>query len=72
MKKRLFAALLCLILVVSFAACDMEFGGLVGELLGEGGAIGGVIDRPDVEDSWIEETWVEDETVSYPMHLYAG
>lgn len=72
MKKRLILILVSLLLIGSFAACDMEFGGLVGELLNEGVlgegllgeidevTIGNVIDRPDVEDSWIEETWGEE------------
>ncbi len=36
MKKRLLIMLVCLLLVAAFAACDMQFGGLVGELLGGG------------------------------------
>ena len=36
MKKRIAIALVCVVLLCALAACDMEFGGLVGELLGEG------------------------------------
>ena len=68
MKKRVLVALLCLTLVSCFVACDMEFGGLVGELLSEGGAIGGVIDRPADVDPYpsIEETWIETDIMIEP------
>ena len=45
MKKRIFVALLCLVLLCSFVACDMEFGGLVGELLSDADLPeGGILD----------------------------
>ena len=81
MKKRLILILVSLLLIGSFAACDMEFGGLVGELLGEGGAIGGVIDRPADVDPYpsIEETWIETEILiettpglELPENVYPG
>ena len=36
--KRIAILLACLCMVCSLVACDMEFGGLVGELLGSGEA----------------------------------
>ena len=86
MKKRMLVALVCMILVASFAACDMEFGGLVGELLGEG-TVDNVIDLPGnvlpetaVEETWIEETWTAVDTFedigggssNIPTDIYAG
>ncbi|MBO5757139.1 MAG: hypothetical protein J6S28_05545 [Clostridia bacterium] len=35
MKKRIAIALVCVVLLCALAACDMEFGGLVGELLSD-------------------------------------
>ncbi len=82
MKKRLILILVSLLLIGSFAACDMEFGGLVGELFGDGGAIGGVIDRPadvfpypSIEETWIEtDIWIEETTpgLELPENVYPG
>ncbi len=45
MKKRLILILVSLLLIGSFAACDMEFGGLVGELLSDADLPeGGILD----------------------------
>ncbi len=72
MKKRIFAALVCLALVCSFAACDMEFGGLVGELLGDLNLPTDIEGRPlpdEILSDWAEsgtmpaETWWDEETV---------
>ena len=58
MKKRLILILVSLLLSGSFAACDMEFGGLVGELFGEG--VGDYIPSDDfVPETAVEETWIE-------------
>ena len=38
MKKSLFIPIIALCLIVCLSACDMQFGGLVGELLGSGEA----------------------------------
>ncbi len=85
MQKRIFVALLCLVLLCSFVACDMEFGGLVGELFDEV-TVGNVIDLPGnvvpetaVEETWIEETWIETDvlieehpTVDLPENVFPG
>lgn len=84
MKKRMLVVLVCLTLVCSFAACDMELGGLVGELFEEG--VGDYVPSDDpffpqtaVEETWIEDTWIETDTVvddgdysDLPTNLYAG
>ncbi|MBQ2256704.1 MAG: hypothetical protein II330_07545, partial [Clostridia bacterium] len=58
MKKRLILILVSLLLIGSFAACDMELGGLVGELLSEG--VGDYIPSDDfVPETAVEETWIE-------------
>lgn len=57
MKKRALAALLCAMLISTLVACDMELGGLVGELLGNSDLTGpgdDVQEPPYIEDSWIE------------------
>ncbi len=70
MKKRISVLLVCLGLVACLTACnlaEMEFGGLVGELLGgnEGIEPGGVPVEPDVNyGTAIDETWIEDDWVS--------
>ena len=64
MKKRLTLILISLLLIGSFAACDMQFGGLVGELLGSGEAPevdvdNGILTPPvqvEPETVWNEET----------------
>ena len=84
MKKRMVIVLVCLTLVCSFAACDMELGGLVGELFDQG--VGDYVPSDDnffpqtaVEETWIEDTWIEIETTvddgeysDLPTNLYAG
>ena len=84
MKKRLILILVSLLLIGSFAACDMQFGGLVGELFGEG--VGDYIPSDDfvpetaVEETWIEETWTAVDTFedigggssNIPTDIYAG
>ena len=66
MKKRLTLILISLLLIRSFVACDMQFGGLVGELLGSGEAPevdvdNGILTPPvqvEPETVWNEETQV--------------
>ncbi len=83
MKKRLILILVSLLLIGSFAACDMEFGGLVGELFSEG--VGDYIPSDDfvpetaVEETWIEETWIETDVlveehpaVDLPENVFPG
>jgi hypothetical protein len=66
MKKSLFISIIALCLIVCLSACDMEFGGLVGELLGSGEAPevdvdNGILTPPvqvEPETVWNEETQV--------------
>lgn len=66
MKKSLFIPIIALCLIVCLSACDMEFGGLVGELLGSGEAPevdvdNGILTPPvqfEPETVWNEETQV--------------
>ncbi len=73
MKKRIFVALLCLVLLCCFVACDVQFGGLVGELFGSGD-VGGDIHLPPEEyptssDILWDEPYVEIETVGPQVEL---
>ena len=79
--KRFFVVLVSLVLICSFAACDMEFGGLVGELFyqGEGNYISSddhPISETAVEETAGIETWwdepVEIETSHLPNDQYVG
>lgn len=82
MKKRIIIVLACLCMVCSFAACDMEFGGLVGELLGEGNVhIGeqpiepGVCPDGQYTDVWGDIPQIEETlgpVIDLPEHQYAG
>ena len=72
MKKRALAALLCAMLISTLVACDIEPGGLVGELLGGNeNIVEGVVPEqkyPDTdmtvgdEQTWIDQTWPDIET----------
>lgn len=80
MKKRLLVALLCLTLLFSLVACDMEFGGLVGELFSQG--VGDYVPSddfilgPSIEETWIEtdDIWIEETTpgLELPENVYPG
>ena len=78
MKKRVLVALLCLTLVSCFVACDMEFGGLVGELFSQG--VGDYVPSDDfILGPSIEETWIETDvligeqpTIEPPANVYPG
>ena len=82
MKKRLILILVSLLLIGSFAACDMEFGGLVGELLGEGNVHIGEqpIEPGGAPDEQYTDVWGDipqmDETlgpvVDLPIGQYEG
>ena len=71
MKKRIAIVLVSLLLVCAFAACDMEFGGLVGELLGDLELPTDIAGRPlpdEMPPEWVEsetvpaETWWDEDT----------
>lgn len=50
MKKKVVVALLCAVLLISFVACDMQLGGLVGELFSSSDLPADV--QPLPEESW--------------------
>ena len=80
MKKRTLVVLLCLVLVCSFAACDIQFGGLLGELFETDEILyhpplEDVIPEPGSMDSWLEnegEIGTNGSYVELPAYMYAG